>query len=340
MDRGSSLTGKIRNISELARLAGVSTGTVSRALADKEMVKPETRERIQALAREHGFRLNQMARRLRVQETRVIGLVVPMWHEQHSHMSEPFFMTLLGHLADALADADYDLMLCRAQPDTEDWLERIVSSGMVDGLLVMGQSHQVETLERVAQDYHPMVIWGNHRPGLIQCTVGSDDRKGGRQAGDCLIEGGRKRIAFLGNIDPPSVRERYAGVCDAAAAAGIAAPLLLPTRFLPDYATVDVGARLDEFAGQFDGIVVPSDSFAVRAVRALADRGLRVPDDIAVVGFDNLPIGELCIPRLTTIDHNLAGGARTMISTLFARIAGEDAPSVVMDTRLVRRETA
>ena len=93
---------KIRNIAELARLAGVSTGTVSRALANKSLVNKETRERIQALAREHGFRPNQMARRLRTKQTGVIGIVVPLGHEQRQHLSDPFFMTIFGHLADAI----------------------------------------------------------------------------------------------------------------------------------------------------------------------------------------------------------------------------------------------
>ena len=180
MSTNSSVPARIRNIAELAKLAGVSTGTVSRALANKSLVNAETRERIQALAREHGFRPNQMARRLRVQETRVIGVVVPLGHEQRQHLSDPFFMTILGHLADALTESGYDIMLSRVIPDEEDWLERIVDSGMLDGVLVIGQSNQFEALERVAQYYRPMVVWGSHTPDQKHCTVGVDNRKGGK----------------------------------------------------------------------------------------------------------------------------------------------------------------
>ena len=165
MTQSSPPPGRIRNIAELARLAGVSAGTVSRALAGKTLVNKDTRERIQALAREHGFRPNQMARRLRVQETRVIGVVVPLGHEQRQHLSDPFFMAILGHLADALTENGYDIMLSRVIPDADDWLERIVDSGMLDGVLLIGQSNQYDAIEQVAKRYRPMVVWGSNRPG-------------------------------------------------------------------------------------------------------------------------------------------------------------------------------
>ncbi|RYY07119.1 MAG: LacI family transcriptional regulator, partial [Alphaproteobacteria bacterium] len=158
---------KVRNIADLARLAGVSPGTVSRALAGKALVNAETRARIQALATEHSFRPNQMARRLRTQRTGVIGVVVPLGHERRQHLSDPFFMSLLGHLADSLTENGYDLMLSRIIPDADDWLERIVGSGMLDGVLLIGQSDQWETIERVAAEYRPMVVWGSQMPGQI-----------------------------------------------------------------------------------------------------------------------------------------------------------------------------
>ena len=200
---------KIRNIAELARLAGVSAGTVSRALANKTLINLETRERIQAIAREYGFRPNQMARRLRVKETNVIGVVVPLGHEQRQHLSDPFFMAILGHLADALTESGYDIMLSRVIPNADDWLERIVESGMLDGVLIIGQSNQFEALERVAKHYSPMVVWGSRAPGQIHCTVGVDNRMGGQLAGECLIQAGRRNLAFVGETDGPELRDRF-----------------------------------------------------------------------------------------------------------------------------------
>ncbi|HWU01442.1 MAG TPA: LacI family DNA-binding transcriptional regulator, partial [Novosphingobium sp.] len=127
---------RIRNIKELAELAGVSTGTVSRALAGSELISLKTRERIQALAEEHGFRPNVMARNLRIQRTGAIGVLIPLGHETGQHISDPFFITMLGLLADALTERGYDLLLTRVIPADAAWLERYVDSGRVDGVLV------------------------------------------------------------------------------------------------------------------------------------------------------------------------------------------------------------
>ena len=340
MTKQPPVTARIRNIAELARLAGVSAGTVSRALAGKSLVNSETRERIQALAREHGFRPNQMARRLRVQETKVIGVVVPLGHERRQHLSDPFFMTILGHLADALTEDGYDIMLSRVIPDADDWLERIADSGMLDGVLLIGQSNQFDAIERVASWYRPLVVWGSHRPGQVHCTVGVDNRKGGQLAGECLIGAGRKRLAFLGETIAPELAERYQGLCDAAAAAGLPAPLKLDTHLASDIMADEIAAHIDRIGKQVDGIAAGSDLIAMHAVRALADRGISVPGDVSVTGFDDLPLAEQTIPRLTTISQSIAAGARAMVDALFARAAGQDTPSVEMEPVLVRRDTA
>lgn len=340
MNDHSSPPARIRNIAELARMVGVSTGTVSRALANKSLVNKDTRERIQALAREHGFRPNQMARRLRVQETRVIGVVVPLGHERRQHLSDPFFMTILSHLADALTEDGYDIMLSRVIPDADDWLERIVDSGMLDGVLLIGQSDQFEAIERVAQYYRPMVVWGSHQAGQQHCTVGVDNRLGGRLAGECLIERGCRQLAFLGEIRAPELSQRYQGLCDAARTAGLPQPQLLETHLASDVMAKEIAAHIPAIRGRIDGIAAASDLIAMHTVRALADHGGKVPDEIAVTGFDDLPLAAQTIPRLTTISQSVPQGAREMVRTLFARISGDDAPSVVMVPELVRRDTA
>ncbi|KQU49604.1 LacI family transcriptional regulator [Sphingomonas sp. Leaf339] len=331
---------RVRNISEFARIAGVSAGTVSRALAGKSVVNRETRERIEALAIEHGFRPNQMARRLRTQRTNVIGVVVPLGHERRQHLSDPFFMTLLGHLADAVTEAGYDLMLSRIIPDADDWLERIVQSGMLDGVLLIGQSDQFEAIERVAAHYRPMVVWGSHLPDQVHCAVGVDNRLGGRLAGERLIGRGCRRIAFLGETRTLELSQRFLGLQDAAAAAGIDPPLQLNTHLASDIMAGEIAAHLDEVGDRIDGIVAASDVIAMRAVRVLTDRGIDVPDRMPITGFDDLPLAEQTVPRLTTIRQDLVAGAQAMVAALFARIDGKEAPSMEMTPELILRDTA
>ncbi len=331
---------RVRTIADLARLAGVSTGTVSRALAGKSLVNTETRERIQALATEHGFRPNQMASRLRTQRTGVIGVVVPLGHERRQHLSDPFFMSILGHLADALTEQGYDLMLSRIIPDAEDWLERIVESGMLDGVLLIGQSDQFESIERVARRYRPMVVWGAHREGQAHCAVGVDNRLGARLAGEHLIARGCRKLAFMGEVRTLELVERFRGLTDATRAAGLPDPLQLDTHLASDIMAEEIGAHLDRALGSFDGIAAASDVIAMRAVRALIERGIAVPDRMPVTGFDDLPLAEQVAPRLTTVRQDLVLGARSMVDALFARMGGEDAPSVQMVPELIVRETA
>ncbi|WP_294334294.1 LacI family DNA-binding transcriptional regulator [uncultured Sphingomonas sp.] len=330
----------VRTLADLARLAGVSAGTVSRALADKSLVNPETRRRIQELAAEHGFRPNQMASRLRTQKTGVVGVVVPLGHERRQHLSDPFFMTLLGHLADALTENGYDIMLSRVIPDAPDWLERIVDSGMLDGVLVIGQSDQMAAIERVAQRYRPLVAWGSVLPGQIHCAVGTENVAGGRLAGEHLIARGVRRIAFLGELRAPEIRARYTGVCAAADSAGLPAPLQLDAHLASDMMEQEIAAHMVRHLDRIDGIAAGSDVLAMTTLRVLADHGMAVPGDVPVVGFDDLPLALQTVPRLTTVKQDIARGARAMVDALFARIAGEDAPSLVMPPQLVVRDSA
>jgi len=127
-----------QNIQELARIAGVSTATVSRALAGTGNLSAQTRERIRNLAGELGFRPSSTARNLRTGRTGAIGVVVPLGHECTQHISDPFFMTLLSHIADNLVERGYDLLLSRVVPSDPAWLDNIVDSGRVDGIIVVG----------------------------------------------------------------------------------------------------------------------------------------------------------------------------------------------------------
>ena len=328
-------------MAELATLAGVSTGTISRALAGNSLVASDTRERIQTLAREHGFHPNQMARRLRIQRTGVIGVVVPLGHERGQHLSDPFFMSMLGLLGDALTENGYDMMISRVIPDADDWLERVVESGMLDGVLLLGQSNQHDAIERVASRYRPMVAWGVAMPGQNHCAIGSDNLEGGRLAGARLIAGGARRIAFLGEPNAPEFRQRLEGVAMAMREAGLTGePLLLPTALVSESMEEQIAAHIDRVGDRIDGIAAASDLIAMTALRVLADRAIPVPNRIRVVGYDDLPLATQTVPRLTTVRQDLATGAAAMIDALFRRMAGEDTPSLQMTPTLVERGSA
>jgi len=324
---------------ELAKIAGVSVSTASRALSNHPRVARGTRERIVALAREHGFRLNQTASALRKQRTGAIGVVVPLGHEVDQALSDPFFMGLLGGLADALTRRGYDLFLSRVVPQGPDWLDDIIASGRVDGIVLIGQSDQIDVIERVAGEYSRMVVWGAARLGSNQITVGTDNVTGGELAARYLIARGCKRLAFLGTPDVPEFADRYKGFHAAIMEVPDVVDTVVQIHLTVENAYQEMRAYLDANPAP-DGVLAASDVIAMSAIRALADRGLRVPSDVAVVGYDDILLAGYTSPALTTIRQDVAYGADLMVELLLARIAGKSVGSVAMLPELIVRDSA
>jgi DNA-binding LacI/PurR family transcriptional regulator len=333
--------GRVRNITDLARLAGVSPGTVSRALADSSLIAKKTRERIQELAREHDFRPNVMARNLRIKRAGAIGVLIPLGHETGQHISDPFFMTMLGHLADALTERGHDLLLSRVIPKDPHWLSRVVDSGRVDGVILVGQSDQLAVIDKVAERYLPLVAWGANLQGQVHCSVGSDNRKGGEIAARHLIDRGCRNFAFFGDPVAPEITERLEGVRLALAQNGMSDALnILPAHLTAETAHPAISKWLDNTSTIPNGIIAASDVIAMSALRALSEHNVKVPGDVHVVGYDDLPFANQTVPPLTTIKQDLAGGAAHLVDILFRRIAGEKAGSVVLEPELVIRQSS
>ena len=324
-------------LADLAALAGVSTATVSRALAGHSSVNAKTRERIRELARKHDVRPNQLARNLRMKSTGAIGLVLPLGHARTQHLTDPFFLSLLGFLADLLVERGYDILLSRVIPDADDWLERLVDSGRIDGLLLVGQSDQFAAIERVAQRYRPLVVWGAHREGQHHLTIGSDNVAGGRLAAEHLIAQGRQRLLFVGDPAPPEFADRLAGFAAAARDAGLPHDVL-PTPMMPEAVHAAMAAHL---AGGTvpDAIFAASDVAAMSVLRALAEAGIDIPGTTAVVGYDDVTLAAHTSPSLTTVRQDLAIGAELMVDRLLKRIAGEPAQSAIVPPVLIARQS-
>ncbi|AUN31702.1 LacI family transcriptional regulator [Niveispirillum cyanobacteriorum] len=327
-------------MADIARMAGVSVSTVSRALAGSALVPQAKREEILALAQAQGYVINEQARNLRLKKTRTIGIVIPLGHEVGQLISDPFFIELLGRLADEITARDYNVLLTKVARPEPGWQDRLIQSQKADGLIVIGQSDQHEALNAVARTYLPLVVWGAHLPSQIYCSVGSDNIGGARLAVEHLVQKGRRRIAFLGVPSLPEVGLRYDGYRRALAAAGIAEDpaLLAPAHFTVDTAYDTVRGLIDSKV-PFDAIFAVSDVIAIAAIKALNAAGLRVPDDVAVVGFDDITIAAYVNPPLTSVRQDLARGAKVMIDLLFRRMEGENTPSATMPAELVIRKS-
>jgi len=336
-DNGSANSGRIK-MSDIARLAGVSTSTVSRALSGHKSIPQPLREQIVALAHAQGYAINQAARSLRLQQTHVIGVIVPLGHEAGQLISDPFFLEMIGRLADEITGRDYEVLLKKVVAPRPGWLEQIVQSHKSDGLLVIGQSDQHETLNAVASTYRPMVVWGGALDDQHYCTVGTDNIAGAQLATEHLIGLGRRRIAFLGAPEAPEVGLRREGYLRALAKAGLKPQpeLSAAAHFTVETAQATV-RDLIESGVAFDAVFAASDLIAITAIQALVEAGRSVPGDVSVVGFDDIALARHVAPALTTVRQDLATGARSMVDLLFRQIAGEDVSSVFMPPQLIIR---
>jgi DNA-binding LacI/PurR family transcriptional regulator len=325
-------------MADIARLAGVSASTVSRALADNPLIPEAKRLEIQKIAADAGYVVNQSARSLRLRRTETIAVVLPIGHEASQLITDPFFLEMFGHLADAITLRDYQVLITRMARTSPGWLDRIVRSQRQDGIIVIGQSDQHEALNETAARYPALVVWGGQLPGQRYCSVGSDNAGGARQAVAHLIQHGRRRIAFLGQPELPEINLRHRGYEQALRQAGIEPDpaLVIPAHFTTE-AAYEAARALVASGTPFDAVFAASDLIAIAAIKAFTAAGLRVPEDVSVIGFDDIAMAATASPPLTTVRQDLGRGARTLVDLLFRRIAGEDTPSATLPPELVIR---
>jgi DNA-binding LacI/PurR family transcriptional regulator len=325
----------------LAKLAGVSTSTVSRALNDNPLIKKETREKLQALASEHNFSLNRAASRLRTQKTNVVAVILNLTDNTDQSISDPFLLKVVGDLNQALNQRGYELLLSNSFMATQDWANYFISSSRADGIIVIGQGKSTEKIEKVAESNAPLVVWGDPKGQANYAVVGSNNELGGYLATEHLINTGCKRILFLGDPEHAEMSERYKGYARALKEYDInmSDKLTLACDITSKVAYERIGALILENGLSFDGIVASSDMVALGALKALKERYVSIPNDVGIVGFDDIAMAELFHPSLTTIKQNTKSAAKIMVEQLLVQFSGGKAKSVIMDIELIARNS-
>lgn len=331
---------------DIAYLAGVSQPTVSRALRGSRSVSLATRQRIEAIARELNYSVDKNASSLRSQRSNTIALLFFEDPTPDESNINPFFLSMLGSITRHCAARGLDLLIS-FQKMEDDWHVRYQDSHRADGLILLGYGDYTlykRRLEQLVGHGTHFVRWGSVGGASIGATVGSDNVGAGRQAGDHLVGLGRRHIAFLGHADEhyPEFADRYRGLCAAMADAGIAPDPALQVDALTAEDAGHAAARTLIARGRpFDAIFAASDLIAIGAMRALAEAGRRVPDDVAIVGFDDIPAASLTSPPLTTIMQDLKAAGALLVETVLAQVEDRPLPSATLPTRLVvRRSTA
>lgn len=331
---------------DIAYRAGVSQATVSRALRDSPLVSEDTRRRIREIARELNYKVDKNASNLRRQSSVTLALLLFEDPTPNDTLINPFFLTMLGSITRACARQGYDLLVS-FQQFSEDWHADYQDAHKADGLILLGYGEWFSTrdkLDRLVQQGTHFVRWGpvfDAQPGM---SIGSDNRAGGRLVGEHLFAQGRKRVAYLGANQPtwPEFRDRYLGLCDALQDAKLSTEPALQIDVIDSTELAGYAAAQALFARgvAFDAMFCASDLIAIGAMRALMEHGLRVPEDVAVVGFDDQPVAAFTNPPLTTVlqDTKLAG--EKLVDTLIREIRGEVAVSEVLSPTLVVRRSS
>jgi DNA-binding LacI/PurR family transcriptional regulator len=342
MSTASPRGGRSRlQMADIARLAGVSVATVSRALSGSELINAETRERIQQLARSLNYSVNAGAQNLRLQKNQTVAVVVPYDARSRQHISDPFFLAIVGSLADALTDRGHDMLLSRVDADHLDGAAAAFDSGKVSGVIVIGQWRHHDQLNALAARAVPLVVWGAQLPQQLYCSVGGDNVEGGRLAARHLLALGRRRLVFLGDPELPEVGLRLQGFRQALQQAGLPSEagveLPVPFEMMAARAALDA---LCTGGPAFDGVVACSDLLAMQAVQAVRACGRRVPEDVAVIGYDDMPLAAWGDPPLSSVHQPVSLAGEQIVDALQAQIRGERTHSRTLPVHLVLRASA
>ena len=330
----------LERLEDLARLAGVSTSTASRALNDSPLVSDRTKEHVRAVALKHHYSGRLRDKLVAPDRAATISVVVPPPHGRERRISDPFLLDLIGGLADAGVDLDCDVLLSHTMPADADGIQSLLRAGRSNALIFLGQSTLHGAYNRLAGQGVPFLVWGAHLPDARYCLVGGDNARGGYRATRHLVRLGRQRIAFLGDVAAPEAELRFQGYRRALDESGlpVAGDLIRSVGFQLD-AGMQAVQGLIEGGHRVDGIVAASDLIAIGAVRGLARQGLRVPDDVSVVGYDDIHLAALSQPALTTVRQDVARAGRLLLGKALRVAAGEAVQSDILSADLIVRES-
>ncbi|MCL2419918.1 MAG: LacI family transcriptional regulator [Conexibacteraceae bacterium] len=334
-------TETVKTIADIARIAGVSKATVSRALNDSPLVSVVTRERVQAIAHEHGFEMNDPARRLSLRQSNVIALIT-YGYEPSERMPDAFMLEIMSGLTAGLHAAGYDMLVIQIKSGDTGWVARYLDSGRVDGFVLLAASCTEEHLRTLEARGAPFVAWGLRSNTNHYSTVNGDSFAGARMATEHLLRTGHSRIAFIGGTSGDvETLDRYDGYAAALTAAGIAVDDSLVTYgwYSPDSAAARMRELLEDH-DDIDGVFACSDLMAIAAIEELDAHGRSVPDDVAVIGYDDIAIAAHNDPPLTTVRQPGPLAGRLLAESLIRRLSTGVVTHVSMPAELVVRKSA
>ncbi len=330
------------NLKDIAAMAGVSTATVSNVLnGNNSKVSQETREKIEKIIKEVDYKPNAMARSLAKKESRILGLVVPYIGPEDDFLMNPYYARMVAAIERFVRGRDYYLML-RCVPDCRAVIP-LLSSWNVDGAFFLGvmEKDVAEIQEALGS---PVVFLDTYSDIKDTVNVGLDDYRGGYLSARYLAGKGHRDIALVcpDFHNPGVVRERYLGFTAALEELGI--DFTEEDVFKVDtvyQSAISVGLDVMLAKKKYTAVATMSDVVAFGVMEGIKQCGLKVPEDISVVGFDNLPECEFMTPKLTTISQNFSMKAKEAVDGMFKILEGEKdyVADVHLPVQLIERQS-
>lgn len=343
VSNSDSLRGKATSF-DIAYRAGVSQSTVSRALRDSELVNLETRKKIKAIAKELNYKVDKNASNLRTKQSTTLALLLFEDPTSDESQINPFFLSMLGSITRACASQGYDLLVSFQQL-SNDWQADYEYCHKADGIILLGygdfEAYQ-NKLEQLEQQGTHFVLWGAAESDSHGIVIGCDNIKGGFDLTEHLIQMGRRKIAFLGGVSTgsPEFLERYNGCLKAVKQAGLSFNSGLQfDAITTEQSGYSAAIALINSEQDFDAVFCASDLIAVGAIKALREKNYKVPEDIAIVGYDDIPLAEYTRPALTTAHQDTKKAGEVLVTNLIKQINNEPAEGEVIPAKLVIRES-
>jgi DNA-binding LacI/PurR family transcriptional regulator len=337
-DMSTHTGGGAVTIEEVAAAAGVSRSTVSRVVNGSTAVSPSALESVTRAIEDLNYVPNRAARSLASRQTHAIALVVP--EDTTRFFGDPFFAAIVSGINARVSRSDYVLNLFIASDDPGDKTTSYVRSGSVDGAIIVSHHTSDLFIDRIAAAV-PVVYGGRPvRERERDYYVDVDNVAGGREATEYLIGRGHRRIATItGPLTMPAGIDRLKGYRQAMAAAGLEEGPVEDGNFTADGGAAAMQRILDR-AERPDALFIASDLMARGALAVLGRAGIRVPDDMGIIGFDDSPVATSVSPQLTTMRQPSFAQGERMAEVLMDLLAGRKPQHVtVLDTELVVRDS-
>lgn len=329
---------------DIAYLAGVSQSTVSRALRDSPAVNQETKDKIFAIAKQLNYKVDKNASNLRKQRSGTLALLLFEDPTVDASQINPFFMSMLSSITRTCSQSGHDLLVSFQQL-SDDWHADYEDSKKADGIILLGYGDYKDYEEKLttllAQRTH-FVCWGATVQGHPEVTIRSNNVEGGKLAGQHLLSLGRRQFAFVGNISEgsPEFSDRYRGLITALEEASIAKDQVAQCNAIStEQSGFDAVMALHQQNMQFDALFCASDLIAIGALRALKTLGKQVPEEVSLVGFDDISVASFSSPALTTIQQNTSLAGEMLVVNLLKLINQEEILQTEIEPKIVVRQS-